>query len=50
MLESLVKRIPCLDSEEGVEDQGHRDFSPGFLNLSVGFFPPPLYARCLASL
>ena len=40
MSESVVKRILCFNSDEGGEDQGHGDFSPGFLNLSVDFFSP----------
>lgn len=50
MSERVVKRILRFDSGEGGEDQGQGDFSPGFLNLSVDFFPPPQYASCLSSL
>ena len=40
MSESVVKRIPSFDLGRGGEDQGQGDFSPGFLNLSIGFFSP----------
>lgn len=49
-LESLVKRIPCFDSDESSQDQGQRNCGPGFLKLSVGFFPTPLSAACPPSL